>query len=799
MYQSHLYLEVRILLSAEKKAFCPCVPAGKADKNADGCAVCRREPGARPVLDRSAAEKAYALAGSLGCVILEESEYEALTGNLNLPEGYPLSGLSLRIAADGVMAIEFHRRKKNIHIEEIRIEEDTGRLTHSDGNTRMDYTWAGCASVRIRTGADFELGEEAELFLDELRRRIQYMKLVSGVPVDSVIRCNAYVALARYPDKPSYYVKLRNLNSFNFVRKAINAEIDRQEEILTSGGTVPSESRLWNERQNRTEPYRSRKTGETGQFESLDPRVRYTADSAFSAAARSSMVELPEERKKRFFREYGLARNRAGFSSDEKDRADFFERAVAAGADPMDAAHWITSTVTSLLRRAGMQTGSSPLTAERFASVIQLFSSKQIHSGMARQLLQTVIETDTDPETILKKNRWTQISDETVLRPLIRKTLAEHHAEAEKLRDGDMAPLEFLTGLVMKKTGGMAVPQKVKELLKEELHISLVYVMSMGGTICGCVHGTGSAVPAGDCDLVSLISREGLPEDVRFQSVPVRLLFSEETEPADWAALIAEISAKIAAGTATGIVVAHGTDTLSYTASLLFWLFSESEVPVVITSSSSSPGMSGEAEINMNLAVRVACREKKGVYAVFGGKVLSPLNLKFERFSPDGFSNWNMKEPVFCGSGLFSGFQDTDVFVMTQVLREAADRLFVCRVYPGLRSELFLPLIDEGVKYIFLELYETGTASMRTGPYSLKPLLIRGRKKGCRFYCTSQQHSRLDFSGYATSRRVWREGVVPMGSLTTESAIALYFAASLVCDTAEELDQCMETGSEIAG
>ena len=254
------------------------------------------------------------------------------------------------------------------------------------------------------------------------------------------------------------------------------------------------------------------------------------------------------------------------------------------------------------------------------------------------------------------------------------------------------------------------------------------------------------------------------------------------------------VAARVASGTANGIVVAHGTDTLAYTAPLLYWLFADSGVPIVLTASTSPPSAGDEARSNLNRAVRLAREKSGGVYVVFGDRVLSPVNLKFVRSSPAGFTNWNMGEPIFTGSGFLAGALETDRYVMTRVLSEAADRLFLCRVFPGLRADRLLSLVDEGVSTFILELYEKGTGNMKEGPYSLKRLLTQGRKRGCRFYCTSQQEGVVDLSGYSTARRMWREGAVPMGALTTETAVALYFAASLVCDSDEELDQIMESG-----
>ena len=779
MFQSHVYLEVRILVSTEKQM----VFKGK-----------------KPELSSGAIQKAVALARSLNVNFSTMSTFEKLTDFPPVPENCSFTGLSVRLGEKGFMEIEFHHRKKTITIDEIRIEEDAGRLTRSSGVPHMDYTWVGCPSLRIKTAPDFELGEEAELFLNELRRRLQYMQLLDGVSADSIIRCNAYVALSRYPDLPDYYVKLRNLNSFNFVRKAINSEIDRQEQILSSGGEIESESRLWNEKQNLTEFYQPR-SKDLRQFESLKPAVEFDF-SPFLSAERDGKfsIEQPEDRRKRLCREYGLARERAELICDEKARADFFENAVKAGAEPMTAAHWISSELIKLLRRKGTGIEHTLLTPEYFSVIMNLLSSGEIHSGIAKQLMQAVVETGEAPVSLIQRNNWQKITDADVLSPIVKEVVKNNPQESEKLRKGEMAPLEFLTGLVMKKTNGLAAPQIVKQLLKEELNISIVYVLSMGGAICANRQKNGE-VAAGDTQVLRSLLAD-TDKSVHYQVISVGKLLSEEIEPADWAELIAEVAARIATGTANGIVIAHGTDTLAYTAPLLVWLFSDCDVPVVITASSVVPDASDEAKRNLQFAVKTACNKKNGVYVVYGGKLLSPLNLKFEKPAPDGFTNWNMDKPVYtCDSGPFAKqgniLMDADTFVLKQVLKEAANNMVVCKVYPGLRSESYLRLVDEGIRYIFLELYETGTASMRSSDYSLKPLLLKGRKKGCKFFCTSQQQSLLDFSDYSTSRRMWREGAVPMGGLTTESAIALYFAASIVADSSDELDSCMESYSRL--
>jgi aspartyl-tRNA(Asn)/glutamyl-tRNA(Gln) amidotransferase subunit B len=194
----------------------------------------------------------------------------------------------------------------------------------------------------------------------------------------------------------------------------------------------------------------------------------------------------------------------------------------------------------------------------------------------------------------------------------------------------------------------------------------------------------------------------------------------------------------------------------------------------------------------MKLAVDLAVEKSRGVYVVYGGKVLSPLNLKFERIGADGFRNWNMKEPVFSGGSLLAEPLEADQYVLSQLLEDAANSMCVIRLYPGMRGDYLVSLMDRGVRNFFLELYDTGTAGFREGPYSLKRTFQAAKRRQTRFYCTSQQEGVVDFSLYSTSMELWRSGAVPMGSYTTETAVSRFLAASIIADSEEERAQLME-------
>ncbi|MDR2101547.1 MAG: asparaginase domain-containing protein, partial [Treponema sp.] len=717
MFKSYISLEVRILLLTGVKTFCACT----ADEggNFGSCPVCREEAGARPEINPLAMQKAYLLIRGLGGTILGEAPFERNLDTPKLPEGHDISRLSIKLGVNAAMDIMFHRRKKRIGITEIRLEEDAGRLIRRN-LTRMDYSRAGMPSLRIKTAADFEIGEEAEVFLSDLRRRIQYLEIIPPYPAESVIRCNAYVAMAPYPEPPVNFVKLRNLNSFNFVYKAVNTELSRQEEIVTQGGRVTSESRIWNEAKNTTEPFQIRSPGEQSRFVPVETPPFIPGPDIPEAP--DNKVELPEARRNRMMEGYGLTQFQAEFICDEKSRADYFEQTTALGASPRESAQWMASYVVKEWKRLGFSSPDTPLTPRRFAEILKILGERRIHGSIAKQIITAVLQEDRDPELIIKERGWEQLTDRKALAAIVSAVIEANPQEVRRIREGDAGPIQFLTGIIMRETSGLAEPTLVKDILKEQLSVSLVYVLSMGGAISGKI-GEDGVIETGDEQILrDLLAKSGTgtidgetgslidAAKVRFESIQVGRILSEEIVPADWAVLIGTIAERLNSGTANGIVIAHGTDTLPYTAPLLYWLFADANAPIVLAASSTPPGASSEAARTMRKAIALALgKPKGGVYVVNGGKVLSPLNLKFEKIGTDGFRNWNMGAPLFSGTSLLTGPLEADQYVLSQLLEDAVNSVCVIRIYPGLRSDYLGALMDKGVTNFFLELYDTGT------------------------------------------------------------------------------------------
>ncbi|MDR1636332.1 MAG: asparaginase domain-containing protein [Treponema sp.] len=811
-------METRILLPTAAKTFCPCGPG-------ESCPVCRGE-GGEPRPNPLAFRKAAFLIRGLSGLLAPELPYEMgsrlppeLSDPLSRKPPVNLSRFSLKLGTGAYIDIMFHRRRKRVEIPEIRLEEDAGRLIREKGEVRMDYSRAGMPSLRISTAPGFEIGEETEVFLSSLRRRIQYLEIMSGLPesavpefsspeegggqravLESLIRCNAYVAIANYPNPPADFVKLRNLNSFNFVSKAVNAELSRQEKILTGGGAVRPESRIWNESKNASEFFKTREGGEQIKFSLPQGIPPFRPDpEVFS----DPPAELPENRCRRLMNDYDLTQFQAEFLCDEKSRADYFEETAGFGGDRREAAQWLASFLVKEFKRSGLSPARAPLTPERFARILGMLKNRQIHGSIAKQLIPEVLKENQDPEDIIRERGWEQLKDRKTIEAIVRSVIKGNPQEVARIREGDPGPVQFLAGLVMKESGGLADPVLVRDILREQLSVSLIYVLSMGGAISGRV-GEDGAVEAGDEQVLRELlagnkADEGKPQ-VRVESMPVRRILSEEIVPSDWAVLVESVAERLNSGNARGIVIAHGTDTLSYTAPLLYWLFADSGVPIVLAASSTAPGQGSEAGMTLKKAVNLALKKTKGVYVVHGGKVLSPLNLKFERIGQDGFRNWNQGIPVFTGSSLLTGSLDTERYILSQLLEEAVNSICVIRIYPGLRADYLIALMDRGVKNFFLELYDTGTAGFRKGPYSLKKAFSIGKRRGIRFYCSSQQEGLVDFSLYASSREIWREGAIPMGPYTTETAVARFLAASIIADNESERAELMEgLAREIGG
>ncbi|MFN2310477.1 MAG: Asp-tRNA(Asn)/Glu-tRNA(Gln) amidotransferase subunit GatB [Spirochaetia bacterium] len=828
MYQSFIGLEIHIQLATQTKIFCGCKAAFGDEPNSNICPVCMGYPGVLPVLNQEAMRMAYVVARTLNCTLSSRSVFERKNYFYpDLPKNYQISQYEHPLGRDGYIDIEFHKKKRRVRIHEVHLEEDAGKMIHAGDMSLLDYNRAGTPLLEIVTEPDLEVGEEAEVLLQQFRRMVRYLGVCDGNMEEGSMRCDANVSVNLSGGGLGDKVEIKNLNSSRFVRKALNFEISRQEDILERGGTVVQETRLWNENRDVSEAMRTKESAHDYRYFPEPDLPPFITDEAFLLDIEKGLVELPVDRRTRFIEEYGLSELQAEFLIDERSTADFFEETIKLGADPQSAASWLASDVKKLLNRRSESIDTSVLTPERFAELLRLLDEGRIHGKIAKQVLEEVFASDASPAAIIKTKGWEQITDPAELSEYINKVLDSHPNAVEQVRSGDAKPVGFLVGQVMKATSGRAEPQLLQELISACLSVKVIHVLSFGGAISGVRREDGLIGPGELFDLRTEFAGDtGLPAELRLEEIQLGAFLSEEIAPADWAVLISEIARRIEDSEAAGIVVAHGTDTLAYTASLLYWFFGKARIPIVLTASSvpndsvrGSVKPRSEAVANISAAVKRAASGAAGVGVVYGEQVFQPLNLKFERVAEGAdragvFRTWNeipgaagaaaahavagtvaagaavahMPAPIYPAAGVEPSKREA----VQAALEAAMSRSFIVKTFPGMRGDHLITLMKNGVRYFVLELYDTGTASVRETPYSLREALQYGAANGVSFFCTSQQEAMVDFSDYVTSHELWREGAVPMGRLTTESAFTRLIVAQLGSEDERGVQQIME-------
>ncbi len=803
MYASFLGLEVHIQLLSRTKAFCGCRAAFGEQPNTNVCPVCMGYPGVLPALNAEAVRMGFVVARALHCTLAKETLFERKNYFYpDMPKNYQISQFRSPLGVDGYLEIELRKRKKRVRIREVHLEEDAGKMIHAGDVTLLDFNRAGTPLLEIVTQPEMEVGEEAEVFLQLLRRIVRYLGVCDGNMEEGSLRCDANVSVNLAGQGLGNKVEVKNLNSFKFVRKAINFEIGRQQEILERGGTVKQETRLWNENRDVTEGMRLKEGSADYRYFPEPDLPPFVPDKAFLKAVEDSLVELPDARRERFVSRFALSEEQADLLCEEKEQADFFEKTVSLGADPQSAALWLASDVRKHLNRGGVALSESPLTPERLAELLSLLASKRIHGKIAKSVLECVFLEDKEPRDIIREKGWEQITDMKVLAQHITRVMEENAAVSEAIRGGDHRPTGFLVGEIMKATSGRADPTLVQRLIKEKLALSVIRILSFGGAIVGRVTESGDIAGGDSSQIMKLLEADGkFSKSLVFDEVQLGRILSEEILPEDWARLIASIDEQQKSGNVAGIVIAHGTDTLSYTASLVYWLFSNTQVPIVLTASLLPPeGGNSDAIPNLRKAIQTASMEKPGVYVVFGGKVLSPLNLKFEKVSVDGFRNWNMARPMHAAPPLLGDYANIgDREGIRARLEAAINASCLLRIYPGMRADHLIDLMKRGIRWFVLELYDTGTANLRESPFSLRQAFLEAKERGAHIFCTSQQEGIVDFSRYVTSHELWREGAIPMGSNATESAYTKLLVSLAFSEGEEETLARMEKGNADTG
>jgi aspartyl-tRNA(Asn)/glutamyl-tRNA(Gln) amidotransferase subunit B len=466
-------LEVHAQLKTDTKIFCGCSTSFGAAPNTQTCPVCLGLPGVLPVLNRAVVEFTLRMALATGCTIAGESRFARKNYFYpDLPKGYQISMYELPVAEHGRVDVPVDGTLQRVRIRRIHMEEDAGKLSHDPNRpvSRVDLNRAGVPLIEIVSEPDLHTPAAAGAYLRQLRAIVRYLRICDGNLEEGSFRCDANVSIRRRgASELGTRTELKNLNSFRFVERAIEHEIERQTEILLEGGTVVQETRLWDAAAGRSASMRGKEEAHDYRYFPDPDLLPVVVDPAWVEQVRRELPELPDARRLRFVSEHGLPDYDAGVLTSERELAEYFERCLRAHPHPKSVSNWIMGPLLGLLNAQGIGIERSPIPAEGLAALLDMVERGRISAKTAKAVFDDMAATGRTAASIVAEQGLAQISDAGALDGVIDEVMARHPAEVAAFRGGKAKLMGFFVGEVMKATRGQANPKTVNELLKRKL------------------------------------------------------------------------------------------------------------------------------------------------------------------------------------------------------------------------------------------------------------------------------------------------------------------------------------------
>lgn len=476
-YEAVIGLEVHTELQTTTKIFCSCRTSFGADPNTNVCPVCLGLPGVLPVLNKKVLEYAVRAGLALNCEISRFSKFDRKNYYYpDLPKNFQTSQFDLPICEHGYLDVEVDGEKRRIRITRAHMEEDAGKLVHhgtsiTDSDySLVDYNRTGTPLLEIVSEPDMRSAKEAVAYMEKMRAILQYVGISDCRMEEGSLRCDANVSVRPVGQKElGTKTEIKNINSFKGVERAIEYEAMRQAELLEDGGKVVQETRTWDEKEGVTKSMRTKEEANDYRYFPEPDLVPFTVSDEYIENIRKSLPELPDARKERYMKEFGLSSEDAVFMTNDKATADYFEAAVAAGADPKAAVNWLMGEFASQLSTDGIEIGKAPVSAENLAALLKLISKGTISGKIAKKVFATMWKEGGNPDDIVKAQGLVQISDTAELSKLVDEVVGNNPKAVEDFKAGKKKAVGALVGQIMKATKGKANPRVINELLNKKL------------------------------------------------------------------------------------------------------------------------------------------------------------------------------------------------------------------------------------------------------------------------------------------------------------------------------------------
>ena len=470
-FETVIGLEVHVELKTDSKIFSPSPAHFGAEPNTNTNVIDLGYPGVLPVVNKRAVEWGMKAAMALNMTVARESKFDRKNYFYpDNPKAYQISQFDQPIGENGWIDIEVNGETKRIGITRAHLEEDAGKLTHKNGYSLVDLNRQGTPLIEIVSEPDIRTPEEAYAYLEKLRSIIQYIEVSDVKMEEGSMRCDANISIRPYgQDKFGTKTELKNLNSFTFVKKGLEYEEKRQEQVILSGGIIEQETRRFDETTGATKLMRVKEGSDDYRYFPEPDIVPMIISDEWMEEVRKTIPELPDARQKRYQEELGLPAYDAHVLTLTKEMSDMFEKTVSLGADPKLASNYLMVDVNAYLNKVQKELSETKLTAEGLAGMIKLITDGTISSKIAKKVFAELIEHGGDAENIVKEKGLVQVSDSGQLLAWVNEALDNNPKSIEDYKNGRDRAIGFLVGQIMKASKGQANPQMINKMLLEEI------------------------------------------------------------------------------------------------------------------------------------------------------------------------------------------------------------------------------------------------------------------------------------------------------------------------------------------